>query len=198
MPEGGREDRRRRHKDEPEPPAEAGRSQDLVSGAALPAEPAQEPELLPEVKVFKGQRVSVFRIDGKDYPSDDPALSPQMRQLFAYLDAHGVTPGLLDCLRQLGRKAGPPPAPTGCPSDGDLAFLKTVPTDPVSGPSAEEDGDPERYGRLRRALAKDGKRCFPVAAAIGLYIVARLLFHSQIRVVDEVITTVLARLLLPF
>jgi len=126
----------------------------------------------PEVKVFQGRRVSVIRIDGKNYASDDPALPPQMRRLFAYLDEYGATPGLMDCLRQLGRKAS----------------LR---------PPAEED-DPEGCGRLRRAMSEDGKRYLPVAAAIGLYIVARLVFRSHIRVVDEIITTVLARLLLPF
>ncbi|MCX5797085.1 MAG: hypothetical protein NTY77_16455 [Elusimicrobia bacterium] len=150
----------------------------------------------PEVKIFKGQRVSVIRIDGKTYTSDDPALSPQMRQLFAYLQEHGVTPGLMDCLRQLGTKARLRPGTTACPSDGDLAFWQHVQTAPVPGPPEEETelDDSLPSGRFARA-----KRFAPAAAvAIGLYIVARLLLHSQIKVVDEVIGTVLARILLPF
>ncbi|MDD5628179.1 MAG: hypothetical protein PHU21_03880 [Elusimicrobia bacterium] len=150
----------------------------------------------PEVRIFKGQRVSVIRIDGKTYTSDDPGLSPQMRQLFAYLGEHGVTPGLMDCLRQVGNQARLRPGTTGCPSDGDLAFWRHVQTAPVPGPPPEEAEAEDAPPRGRFAQAK---RWAPAAAAaVGLYIAARLVLHSHIKIVDEVIGVVLARLLLPF
>lgn len=77
-----------------------------------------------EVKVFKGQRVSVIRIDDKVYTSDDPNLSADFKELFAYVEKHGVTPALMEHLRGQGASAKFRPATTAQPSDGDLEFWK--------------------------------------------------------------------------
>lgn len=78
-----------------------------------------------DIKVFKGQRISVIRLDGKVYTSDDPTLSPEMKELFAYIDREGVTPELMETLRQRGEVKLRPPT-TAMPSDGDVAFWKEV------------------------------------------------------------------------
>lgn len=87
-------------------------------------------------EVFKGARTSVIRLDGKIYTSTDMELSPQMKELFGYIEAHGVTPALMEHLRQIGNKATVRPATTTAPSVDDLSFWKDVAeTDtPDSGP----------------------------------------------------------------
>lgn len=77
-----------------------------------------------EVKVFKGQRVSVIRIDDKVYTSDDPNLSADFKELFAYVEKNGVTPALMEHLRGQGDNAKFRPATTAHPSDGDVEFWK--------------------------------------------------------------------------
>jgi hypothetical protein len=74
------------------------------------------------IQVFKGQRISILRLDGKLYKSDDPALPPEIQELFAYIDQEGVTPALLQHLRLYGTKVRFRPMNTGMPSDGDLDF----------------------------------------------------------------------------
>lgn len=81
------------------------------------------------IKVFRGQRVSVIRLDGKVYTSDDPNLTPELKQLFAYIEQNGVTPALMDYLRQLGTVKVRPQT-TAYPSDGDVDFWKTVAATP--------------------------------------------------------------------
>lgn len=79
-----------------------------------------------DINVFKGTRVSVIKLDGKIYTSDNPHLTPDFKQLFHYLDANGVTPALMDRLRQMGEKVKFRPETTAAPTDGDIAFWKDV------------------------------------------------------------------------
>ena len=89
-----------------------------------PARPFPEEAPAPEAKVevFRGQRVSVIRLDGKVYLSDDPNLTPEFRRLFAYIEENGVTPALMEQLRLFGSKVKYRPSVTADPSDGDLRF----------------------------------------------------------------------------
>lgn len=77
-------------------------------------------------EVFKGQRSSVIRLDGKVYTSTDMQLTPEIKELFGYIETHGVTPALMEHLRQIGNKATVRPATTPAPSAEDLAFWKDV------------------------------------------------------------------------
>ncbi|MBI4375533.1 MAG: hypothetical protein HY549_03695 [Elusimicrobia bacterium] len=79
-----------------------------------------------DVNVFRGQRVTVIRIDGRMFKSDDPNLSPELKQVFQYIDQHGVTQSLMDCLRRYGDKVKFRPADTPDPSDGELDFWRQV------------------------------------------------------------------------
>lgn len=80
-----------------------------------------------DIKVFKGQRVSVIRLDGKVYTSDDANLPPEIKKLFLQLDVHGVTPALMDELRAVGGgKVELHPLTTANPSDADLEFWNDV------------------------------------------------------------------------
>lgn len=79
-----------------------------------------------DINVFKGSRVSVIKLDGKIYTSDNPNLTPDFKQLFHYIDVNGVTPALMDRLRQMGDKVKFRPETTAAPTDGDLAFWKDV------------------------------------------------------------------------
>lgn len=74
------------------------------------------------IQAFKGQRVSVLRIDGTVYTSDDPAVPPEIKELFGYIDKEGVTPALMQHLRLYGTKVKYRPLSTPLPSDGDLNF----------------------------------------------------------------------------
>lgn len=75
-----------------------------------------------EVEIFKGQRVSIIKIDGKVFTSDDKDLSPELRKLFDYIEANGVTPALLDHLRKQGSRVKFRPSQTADPSKGEVAF----------------------------------------------------------------------------
>ena len=66
--------------------------------------------------------MSVIRLDGKVYLSDDPNLTPEFRRLFAYIEENGVTPALMEQLRLFGSKVKYRPSVTADPSDGDLRF----------------------------------------------------------------------------
>lgn len=77
-------------------------------------------------EVFKGARSSVIRLDGKIYTSDDKSLPPEIKELFGYIETHGVTPALMEHLRQVGGKTTVRPATTPAPSSEDLAFWKDV------------------------------------------------------------------------
>lgn len=115
-------------------------------------------------EVFKGQRATVIRLDGKFYTSDDKDLSPELRELFGYIDVHGVTPELMEHLRQVGKKAVVRPATTHAPTAEDLAFWKDAP-----GPSAAA-------APVESAPSGGQSTAFLVAvAAAGLYILLRLL-----------------------
>lgn len=76
------------------------------------------------VEIFRGQRVSVIRIDGQVYRSDDPRLPQEIKDLFGYIERNGVTPALMDILRRRGSDVKYRPATTGRPSDGDVSFWK--------------------------------------------------------------------------
>lgn len=90
------------------------------------------------VKVFQGQRVSVIRLDGKVYTSDDPDLSQDLRALFAYIEAHGVTPALMERLGAMGQVKVRPPT-TAYPSDGDVDFWNQVKKSSPERPPAPPD-----------------------------------------------------------
>ncbi|MBI3554308.1 MAG: hypothetical protein HY077_17565 [Elusimicrobia bacterium] len=112
-------------------------------------------------EVFKGQRSSVIRLDGKIYTSTDMELTPQMKELFQYIEDYGVTPALMEHLRMIGRKTTVRPATTPAPSVEDLAFWKDVRQD-----AAQEETPAEGRRRLSGMV---------IAAIVGLFIVLRLL-----------------------
>ena len=136
------------------------------------------------IKVFRGQRVSVIRLDGKVYTSDDPSLSAELKALFQYIDAHGVTPALMEHLRQLGGVKLRPPT-TAYPSDGDVAFWNSVqqsrqaaggPSEDLAGKLARADAQRELDAAQRRY---DEARRRAIGSAIGvafflLYIIVSL------------------------
>jgi hypothetical protein len=74
------------------------------------------------VQVFKGQRISIIRLDGKVYKSDDPGLAPEFKEIFDYVEREGMTPMLLQHLRLYGTKVKFRPLTTPTPSDGDKTF----------------------------------------------------------------------------
>jgi hypothetical protein len=78
------------------------------------------------VEVVDGRYVDVIRIDNVVYRSDDPALSAELKEIFAYIDREGVTPALMQHLRLYGPKVKFRPASTVTPSDGDIDFWKSV------------------------------------------------------------------------
>lgn len=116
----------------------------------------EEPER--EVKVFKGQRVSVISIDGKVFTSDAKDLSPEMKELFSYIDANGVTPELMEHLRGAGPSVKLRPANTVQPSDGDLEFWKRV----------EKTGDAAAAGPPPMWAGQKAALCLAAAAALLL------------------------------
>jgi hypothetical protein len=77
-----------------------------------------------QVEAIQGQRVSVLRIDGKLYKSDDPDLPEEIKDLFTYIERDGVTPALLQHLRLYGTLVKYRPPTTPNPSDGDMNFWK--------------------------------------------------------------------------
>lgn len=79
-----------------------------------------------EVKLFRGQRVSVITIDGQTHTSLDKDLPPDVKALFDYLATNEVTPDLLDHLRTYGTKVKYRPHTTADPTDGDLSFWDRV------------------------------------------------------------------------
>lgn len=74
------------------------------------------------VEVFPGQRVSILRIDGVLYKSDDLNLPPEVKELFDYIEAEGLSPALLQHLRLYGTLVKYRPPSTPIPSDGDHDF----------------------------------------------------------------------------
>jgi hypothetical protein len=70
----------------------------------------------------EGARVSVLRMDGKLYRSDDASLAPEIREIFDYVEKEGVTPALMQHLRLYGTTVKYRPLTTPEPSDGDLNF----------------------------------------------------------------------------
>lgn len=79
-----------------------------------------------DVRAFKGQRISVLRLDGKTYTTDQKDLPPEVREIFDYISANDVTPELMDHLRRHGTKVKFRPLTTPVPSDGDLDFWKSA------------------------------------------------------------------------
>jgi len=135
-----------------------------------------DPELAPpsgaerDIKVFKGQRVSVIRIDGVVYKSDDENLSPELKQLFQYIENNGVTPALMEYLRSFGDSVKFRPPTTAIPSDGDVAFWDQV-NATRGGPReqlerAEADYELERAQRRYDAARQ---RMFVSGIGIGLF-----------------------------
>lgn len=127
-----------------------------------------------DIKVFKGQRVSVIRIDDRVYTSDDPNLSPELKEIFAYIDAHGVTPVLMEHLRGRGETAKFRPATTAYPSDGDVDFWKNVQPkveDSLARRHAEEEllEAQRRHEEMRWRVVM---RLVPVGFMVLFYIVA--------------------------
>jgi len=94
----------------------ATRRVNVAPARAFDAGPAKD------VAAFKGQRVSVIRMDGKTYTSDMRDLSPELQELFIYIEEKGVTPALMEHLRRNGASAKFRPETTGEPSDGDVGF----------------------------------------------------------------------------
>ena len=137
------------------------------------------------IKVVRGQNASVIRLDGKVFTSDDPTLTPELKQLFAYLDAHGVTPALMEYLRQMGRVKLRPPT-TAFPSDGDLAFWESVKKSHEervgpAGFSAADAAVSERQAQydLERAQQRvEATRARAIPAAIGLVLFALYIIVS--------------------
>lgn len=133
------------------------------------------------IKVFRGQRVSVIRLDGKVFSSDDPNLTPELKQLFAYLDSHGVTPALMDYLRQMGGVKLRPPT-TAFPSDGDLAFWDSVQQSrhgrhsPVAGAAEELERRQMEYDLQAAQRRVEETRARAIPAFIGLALFALYLF----------------------
>ncbi len=113
------------------------------SGAPAPAAPVHGQE----VEIFKGQRVSVIKIDGKVYTSDDKDLPPNLKKLFDYIDANGVTPALLEHLRKQGSRVKFRPAQTADPSKGEVAFWDEIGR--MQGMRPESDDE-----RLRAAVSR--------------------------------------------
>lgn len=118
-----------------------------------------------DIKVFKGQRVSVIRLDGKVYTSDDPGLSEEMKALFAYIEREGVTPELMETLRQNGDAKFRPPT-TALPSDGDVEFWKDV----GRGQQAEPDAGTQISSNLTMTF---------LVAATALWLLMRLMSCSR-------------------
>jgi hypothetical protein len=75
-----------------------------------------------DIKVFRGQRVSVITINGKMYSSLDKNNPPDLKALFDYLADNEVTPALMDHLRTYGTKVKYRPPTTLDPTDGDVSF----------------------------------------------------------------------------
>ncbi len=127
-------------------------------------------------EVFKGQRSAVIRLDGKIYTSTDMELTPEIRELFRYIEAHGVTPALMEHLRQVGKKATVVPATTAAPSVEDLAFWDHAQQtqqqqQPLSDP-------PEQQGATFQDPADAGRRMTTgvvIIAAVILYVIIRAL-----------------------
>lgn len=53
------------------------------------------------VEGFHGERISVLRIRGKAYTSDDADLHPELARIFQYMRRHGVTQELLEYFGRL-------------------------------------------------------------------------------------------------
>lgn len=152
------------------------RSWRVTRNSAKVREP--EPSIAPaseerDIKVFKGQRVSVIRIDGKVYNSDDPTLSPELKQLFEYIEANGVTPALMEYLRGFGDSVKFRPPTTAHPSDGDLAFWDQVNQSRPQGNARERIEQAEADYELERAQRRYDaarSRMYVSAAGVGFFI----------------------------
>jgi hypothetical protein len=79
-----------------------------------------------DLKVFRGGHVSVIRIDGKNYTSKDADLSPELKEIFDYIQKNDITPELMDHLRRHGTKVKFRPYTTADPTDGDKDFWQSV------------------------------------------------------------------------
>ncbi len=74
------------------------------------------------VEAFQGQRVTVLRLDGVLYKSDDANLPPAIVEIFSFIEKEGITPALMQHLRLYGTKVKYRPISIHQPSDGDLSF----------------------------------------------------------------------------
>lgn len=100
----------------------------IPAPAESAAPPTPAPGVGPEerVQAWRGQRVSILRIDGKLYKSDDPNLPPDIKELLDYIERDGVSPPLMQHLRLYGTKVKYRPIATVQPSDGDMNFWGEV------------------------------------------------------------------------
>jgi hypothetical protein len=89
------------------------------------ASPQASRDVIPpaaDVQAWRGQRVSILRMDGKVYRSDDADLPPEIKEILGYIEQDGVTPALLQHLRLYGTIVKYRPASSPMPSDGDMHF----------------------------------------------------------------------------
>jgi hypothetical protein len=100
-----------------------GQSAAAPQPEAAPPRPIENAD---RVEAFQGQRISVVRVDGKLYKSDDRDLPEEIKEIFGYIERDGVTPALLDHLRRHGTRVKYRPPTTPMPSDGDLDFWDNV------------------------------------------------------------------------
>ncbi|MBI3549565.1 MAG: hypothetical protein HY078_11045 [Elusimicrobia bacterium] len=110
------------------------------------------------VEVFQGNRVTVIRIDKMVYRSDDPNARPEMMQLFKYIEDKGVTPALMEYLRQFGSKVKYRPSDTVAPTDGDVDFWKNAAPRDLAAPRSLESIESER-------TLEDAQKRYDVAKA---------------------------------
>jgi hypothetical protein len=89
----------------------------------------KEPAAERQVSAFSGNRISVLRIDGKVYTSDQTDLPQDIQTVMNRISREGVTPGLLEELRRQSPSQGAVkyrPHSTPLPSDGDVCFWDAV------------------------------------------------------------------------
>lgn len=94
-----------------------------------------------QVQAFRDKNMTVLRIDEKLYTSKDTDLPQELKEIFLYIDQHGVTPSLMNHLRQHGTKVKFRPSTTIQPSDGDIQFWKNAQNKPEDSPLSNQPQD---------------------------------------------------------
>ena len=64
-------------------------------------------DLAADIEGFHGERISVIRIRGRAFTSDDANLHPEIARVFRYMREHGVTKEVLDYLKKLSKALAP-------------------------------------------------------------------------------------------